>query len=1318
FYDNIHAIYTEGLAQLETKINLALASQNTISVDGFINGMFSDMEKQAYEYLKTLPENDKRKDTFMGEVAMNFGGRDIQKFYGKEGEDWGIADQDLPEAFTNTTAPFKLATETMEGVADIGTYDPNSMSVKLLFSGRSGNSTTLGRSVEELSQEREQILNDDKLNERQKEERVKILDRRIIETRNAVYGMNAGAEIARIHSSQMMAKKDPITFSDLYNAFSELNQALRPADPEGGTLRAHYVHAGAIKGVHGSFVPSTLIKTLDMIADGMNQIKATEDVNLRKTRAIQLSSFAYTMMVSEHVFGDGNSRTCRLFADTILQTFGLPPYIPVNDKEIKIHTLGKSMDFNKAADVFLKGVKASDNILKPQIQAINDAKEAEARRGRDGMESLVRNINENVRYFNEAYANTKPAEADNYAANLSSQIQAERRFNYFMDAIFNPVAGLSNEDCMAVMSDQDKDTIQRQMVFVAIRRIQQRAVKPDGTKYPIGGDGSIQNLPYEEQKKLYDQYITNEEKSGLQRDAVKNMLSKNPQRLETFIGDLSGRMGPRMGAFYDFVRNAPGVEKELSHQEKRVYSRNGRIEELRNQIRSNTAYTDAQKEQYLAALNNAEELTASGKQELCAKGDVIEKAYRKINIAREKKSIAARDERFKDSDGIARRPRFMGEGGAEGLLPERENRLRGVYDTGAPLTYEYKQTIVRMLQKMRDMEVLPKDDIYAGRVENPTKDYAFRNLLNARSDYKDAIDNGDIDKLPELRERYDKEYQNIKELMDMAHEGLGDKPYNMPGNLNGHRHDLLFPYELLEDVTAQSQVNGVYQIYLAMHRLNMDDAQEFMDNFGENMVRAEAVRGEKYSLKNCLKGKNDMDSLLDVIAGDEADKNFAGYEFMLGVNRWPDSLGNMAPDGEDFDAITEYSDNVMAAMDDVKARYLSKFKILTANYDEFRDQPGYDVIMQARKNTLENLITVDDLDRDPDQIIGVQGANPDGTLKEVFDINAYAASHQPDLSAMKQRVDKMLQKFGEIQSKGAVKKADVLQAAARSYARLLKVHAIESGSQWYQDLKQMSVELMNTMEKDPAVAAEDKAVLNAAVRKNHMSPKEAQFLLNEMTYMLTEDEGIRNEWKNLYEQKPEKADMVLNNNKIDQNGKENFLDYANLFAERSEKPFEEANKEHNTIRDSSKVTWAGHKANNIKDPLTLITTFFELPQETQDRMPQLKEYMKKRAPLMEFLVNANTATDFEAHTSLNRGLAYGYNTKRNGEFDKGILYNSNDGVRNRSDGLGRCDTLKEIPDGEKEENNGRYYLSNIEKAAGLTNEAAKEVSVKYSSVRK
>ena len=99
------------------------------------------------------------------------------------------------------------------------------------------------------------------------------------------------------------------------------------------------------------------------------------------------------MTVSEHVFGDGNGRTCRFFADTILQTFGLPPHIPLPE----IRELGKTIgtepiDFNKGTEIFMSGIRQSDLVLKGEEEHLKSLPGE-----KDRIDGQVRNLEASVR---------------------------------------------------------------------------------------------------------------------------------------------------------------------------------------------------------------------------------------------------------------------------------------------------------------------------------------------------------------------------------------------------------------------------------------------------------------------------------------------------------------------------------------------------------------------------------------------------------------------------------------------------------------------------------------------------------------------------------------------------------------------------------------------------------------------------------------------------------------------------------------------------------------------------------------------------------
>ena len=255
----------------------------------------------------------------------------------------------------------------MEGIEEIAEYKPESGRIIALYEGRAGNSNTLR---DEWLQQLEKDVEATK-NNVDKQAYNKALED-LEKAKKAPFGLHAAAEYARIRSSEMMAK-DEIGLADVWETFSNLNRMARPNDPEGGTLRGQGITAGELKGPNVMAVPQQTYQTMQTIAEHMNTIKQTQDPALRKTRAIQLAAYAYQMTLSQHVFSDGNGRTCRMFADSILQSFGLPPHIPSKEEGKISKTIGTGkMDFNKGAEVFLKGVQESDLELKKDPELVKE----------------------------------------------------------------------------------------------------------------------------------------------------------------------------------------------------------------------------------------------------------------------------------------------------------------------------------------------------------------------------------------------------------------------------------------------------------------------------------------------------------------------------------------------------------------------------------------------------------------------------------------------------------------------------------------------------------------------------------------------------------------------------------------------------------------------------------------------------------------------------------------------------------------------------------------------------------------------------------
>lgn len=341
-------------------------------IDNFYSNLLTNITKEVDKANKSKKEGEKLsvgEFSYVQGFISEFGTAKAREFAGSK-----MHTEDTDDGYNLSESTFKLASEPIKGIENIDTYNPNRGRVQVLYTARSGNSGTLeDADVEKIKTELAKIPETDEVGR-------KFAEKKLQDALSSTAGLHAGGEMARIYSSELMNNKN-VTFADVYDVFTGLNKSVRIGDKEGGTFRAEGITAGRgdsrISGVGTFTAPKAVFKTMSKIADYMNIIKNTEDPALRKTQAIQLASYAYTMTISEHVYMDGNGRTCRLFADTILQTFGLPPHTPLPELKDVSKTLGKgAFNFDKGAEVLFEGIKLSNEALQKE-KASNALKDNE-----------------------------------------------------------------------------------------------------------------------------------------------------------------------------------------------------------------------------------------------------------------------------------------------------------------------------------------------------------------------------------------------------------------------------------------------------------------------------------------------------------------------------------------------------------------------------------------------------------------------------------------------------------------------------------------------------------------------------------------------------------------------------------------------------------------------------------------------------------------------------------------------------------------------------------------------------------------------------
>lgn len=355
--------FNDAAGGLAKAIKKAAKSKKTVSVDDFINQTFGNVFEKIRK--KTDFASDDAGE-YLNMCAIQWGEPNLVRKVVNNPE-YEPDYKDTPQAYQNTVEDFKFADEPFKGIEEIETVDIENGSFASLEEGRAGSSSTLAADLDELRKAVE--------NAPENSQERKNAQKELEKTEKAKMGHHMGCEMSRMYADDLKDKKQ-VSFGDVYNAFASLNEAARPGDKDAGKLRGKYVAVpNRLEGVGSVYVPGQLYKTMDIIAQGINRIKSESDnPSLQKTHAIQLASFASQMLISQHVFNDANGRTCRMFADTILQTFGLPPHIPPKEVDPKLEpknsfgTIGTKLAFDWGANYIFDGVKRSNAVLQETKQ--------------------------------------------------------------------------------------------------------------------------------------------------------------------------------------------------------------------------------------------------------------------------------------------------------------------------------------------------------------------------------------------------------------------------------------------------------------------------------------------------------------------------------------------------------------------------------------------------------------------------------------------------------------------------------------------------------------------------------------------------------------------------------------------------------------------------------------------------------------------------------------------------------------------------------------------------------------------------------------
>lgn len=302
-------------------------------------------------------------------------------------------------------------------------------------------------------------------------------------------------------------------------------------------------------------------------------------------------------------------------------------------------------------------------------------------------------------------------------------------------------------------------------------------------------------------------------------------------------------------------------------------------------------------------------------------------------------------------------------------------------------TPEYKAKIIAILRHMDELGLVPED---ATGKEELTKVYGFRKLVDAQKALKTAVQEGDVENIPQLKAEYVKQMENMRELYAMVENAIPDDNRCVPNNVDNMRTQFI-PAEFKKSVSTNSNVNALW-ITLSFIKQSGTTIEEFVDKPVSYLRDLITKQFEKTTPEKRFEG---MD--LNQVLLSEAYVNDTDYlTNLLGALRGTDFLSG----DPEFNG---YNVTVVRVLE-------QQMTLAAPNAHTFIDIGGFD----NERHTLANMFLVNDEDREYAKMPTDSNKSADGfTEYPPFDPVKYLNEHDIDYKAMADRMGNAIKTFSD-----------------------------------------------------------------------------------------------------------------------------------------------------------------------------------------------------------------------------------------------------------------------------------------------------------------
>ena len=359
-----------------------------------------------------------------------------------------------------------------------------------------------------------------------------------------------------------------------------------------------------------------------------------------------------------------------------------------------------------------------------------------------------------------------------------------------------------------------------------------------------------------------------------------------------------------------------------------------------------------------------------------------------------------------------------------------------------------RDTILKMLRKMDEMKLIP-DDATKFRIEEGGKFYGYRGIGFAKLRVHQDVISGNLWDLPDAIADYEREYQNINDLLDIAREGFGNAYTNAP-DMYVTRDPAKYAWEQIDN-PLQAQINTVFMLYQEMRKYGMTP-EGYMDGFPGSSLRPWL----QFFQEECAKqgaATEDFAATIDVLTSPnvaseiDTGSNHPPVRCLVGFAYMPDDPGF------DRDGMSAWTQDAENQFYDFYQRERLRFATLAERATD--EDP---LFTRIRSESIQNLLTVADRDRDISRMVGLPGYSEDLKLKEPFSLDHYIRTHEIDAAGMMQRLETMIQ-IAEKKPNGPYRE-ELLAEGLEACTRVLTIHAAERGSADYTALETLAQNLL------------------------------------------------------------------------------------------------------------------------------------------------------------------------------------------------------------------------------------------------------------------